>query len=49
MALIEVDTAVVEARRASEGVHFNLWSRQPRAYGRLVDPDPSFQPPATDG
>ncbi len=36
MALIEVDTDVVAERRAAEGVHFNLWSRHPGAYGRLV-------------
>jgi predicted amidohydrolase len=36
MALIEVDTRVVAERRAAEGKHFNLWSRHPEAYGRLV-------------
>jgi len=40
MTLIEVDTDVVTARRTEEGVHFNLWSRHPEAYRRLVDLDP---------
>ncbi len=45
MSLIEVDTDVVDRRRAEEGVHFNLWSRNPSAYARLVDPR---SPPAPD-
>ena len=39
MAVIEVDTEIVRLRREAEGEHFNLWSRIPGAYGRLVDPD----------
>jgi predicted amidohydrolase len=41
MALITVDTEVVHERRAMEGEHFNLWSRTPSAYQRLVDPGPA--------
>ena len=36
MALITVDTEVVHQRREMEGEHFNLWSRTPGAYQRLV-------------
>lgn len=36
LTLVRIDTDVVRERRASEGVHFNLWSRRPEAYGRLV-------------
>lgn len=47
-AIIEVDTDVVRERREMEGDHFNLWTRTPSAYHRLVDPDtprpPSAQP-----
>ena len=38
MALITVDTEVVRERREMEGEHFNLWSRTPSAYHRLVEP-----------
>ena len=36
MALIVVDTDVVRRRRDLEGPGFNLFSRRPEAYGRLV-------------
>jgi hypothetical protein len=36
MALITVDTDVVLSRRKAEGENFNLWSRTPGAYRRLV-------------
>lgn len=36
MALITIDTEVVRQRREMEGEHFNLWSRTPKAYQRLV-------------
>ena len=37
MAMITIDSDVVARRRAAEGVHFNLQSRRPGAYGRLVE------------
>lgn len=37
MTVIEVDTKVVQQRREMEGKHFNLYSRNPSAYHRLVD------------
>ena len=43
MALITVDTAKVRERREFEGPSFNLWSRRPEAYQRLVD-QPGFPP-----
>ena len=36
MALVEVDTKVVRERREMEAEDFNLWSRMPQLYGRLV-------------
>lgn len=36
MALIPVDTDTVCARRKMEGAGFNLWTRRPEVYGRLV-------------
>lgn len=38
MALITIDSEVVRERREMEGEHFNLRSRTPRAYQRLVEP-----------
>jgi predicted amidohydrolase len=38
--IIEVDTQVVQQRREKEGVDFNLYSRLPEHYGRLVRTDP---------
>ena len=37
--IIEVDTNVVQRRRDMEGVDFNLYSRLPEHYGRLVRTD----------
>jgi len=38
MALIDVDTAVVTQRRMREGLEsFNLWTRRPQVYQRLVE------------
>jgi len=37
MVVIEVDTGIVQARREMEGQHFNLWSRTPQAYRRLIE------------
>ena len=39
LALIEVDSDVVSQRRAMEGEDFNLWSRSPQLYRRLVQDD----------
>ena len=39
MSVIEVDTDVVQARKEMEGKHFNLWSRIPQAYRRLIEVD----------
>ena len=36
MALITVDSDVVRARRDMEGPGFNLFTRRPEVYGRLV-------------
>jgi len=35
MAILDVDTDVIQARREMEGQHFNLWSRTPQAYRRI--------------
>jgi len=43
MAVITVDTDIVSERRRWEGESFNLWSRRPEAYLRLVEE----QSPAT--
>jgi predicted amidohydrolase len=45
LALVCVDSEVVARRRASEGGHFNLWSRTPGAYGRLIQEgdDPRYE------
>ena len=37
MTVVTADSAVVEARRASEGAGFNLNTRQPKTYGRLTE------------
>jgi len=39
MAVISVDTQIVQQRREQEGPDFNLYSRIPQAYHRLVQPD----------
>ena len=36
MLIVEIDTEEVRKRREGEGVHFNLWSRLPAAYQRIV-------------
>ena len=45
MAVIEVDTNKVAERRQWEGPGFNLWSRRPETYHRLVDVhrDPCYE------
>ena len=40
MALVTVDSGKVEERREWEGSGFNLWTRRPEAYGRLIQ-DPA--------
>ena len=39
MAIIEVDSNIVRQRRDMEGQDFNLWSRSPEVYHRLVATD----------